>query len=752
MNEESIHRDEEFEEIEEVRQTPRAFDFVTLDGIFRITGCTLKRLVTFMVKELVDNALDKREVQNIFVGVTRLLNMVVVYVADDGAKLFTREMLDKVLDFMSAPSSKRAIKGFKRGVVGNALQCCFGMSYALWDDDARPSYTAEVVGEAYYRVGLRVNNAGVEPVIKEVERENMEKCLENLDSRINEIVQNSSRPLTLLVFKLPAHDFKSPFEVIEQIATLNPHVNIHYYEGDKSFTFGARKTGGAQPIMEGFGDVWWYTYAQFKELGAKFPNLTAQKFVMMFKRFRDLRYAKRILSLANVEAQKVLSELAEHELRRLFQKLREKKPISHRNLPVVGEESMRQKGATKYVVRYKTIFDGERAVPFAIEAASFPSSSDESKILEAINFTASLYRPFTKWVWMEKGEKITLYDVIKAEKKVKVLLHLVCPNITWLSPSKGEMAELELFGKTLLNIMKEICKDSFAKIKEYAIIARVKRVLEEYEDLNFSVRQIFYRLVVFYKYPNTRGAYNKLIKILRKAREDREIEAERIVDYSRPEYYNNPSTKTLEEYMKTNIKSLIEKFDLDRWINQKIYVEVWIEKEALSRVILPICKKFRVNLIVGKGYSSYTQVYKAATRFPLGKPAVILYFGDHDPPGLHIEEKLRERLIREIKEQGKEIGLEVRRVALNYRQVFEYGLPYSPIKKAGQKHKEYLKRFGNKIWELDALDPKILVNLLEEELKKLIDWDAWTQREKEIEEQKNKLLEKLKKTLPEYCV
>ncbi|MEM3550321.1 MAG: hypothetical protein QXV01_04440 [Candidatus Bathyarchaeia archaeon] len=737
--------------VEELRKTPRVFEFVTLDGILRLTGCKSKKLVTFMVKELIDNALDKKEVQNVFVGVIQSLGTVTVYVADDGIKLFTREMLDKVLDFTSAPSTKRGLKGIKRGVIGNALQCCFGISHALWDDEARPPYTAEVVGETYCRVGLRISNARVEPIIEEFKPDSVEKCLENLDNKIREIAQNSKKPMTLIVFRLPAHEFESPFGIVEQIAILNPNVNIHYREHGETFTFKARRLGGISYEMEGFGDVWWYTYAQFRDLASKFHALTAQRFLMMFKRFRDPRNAKSTLLLAEIQAKKVISELTEEELRRLFHTLKEKKPISPRNLPVVGEALMNEMGATKYVVRYKMKFDGERAVPFAIEAAAFPSLSGEGKIQEAINFTASLYRPFTKWVWNVKGERITLYDIVNASGK-RVLIHLVCPNITWLSPSKGEMAELDLFEKTLLNVVKNVCKDSLAKIKEHTIIARVKKILEEYRELSFSVRQIFYRLVALYRYSNTRGAYNKLIKILRKARENRLIEAERIVDYSRPEYYNNPSTKTLEEYMKTNMKLLIEEFDLDRWVNQKIYVEVWIEKEALSRVILPTCKKYRVNLIVGKGYSSYTQVYKATTRFPAGKPAIILYFGDHDPPGLHIEEKLRERLKEELKKQGKEIELEVRRIALNYRQVFEYALPPSPIKKAGQKHEEYLKSFGEKVWELDALDPKTLVNLLEEELKKLIDRDAWKKREKEIEEHKKKLAEKIKKSLPEYCI
>jgi hypothetical protein len=84
--------------------------------------------------------------------------------------------------------------------------------------------------------------------------------------------------------------------------------------------------------------------------------------------------------------------------------------------------------------------------------------------------------------------------------------------------------------------------------------------------------------------------------------------------------------------------------------------------------------------------------------------------------------------------------------------VTAYNLPHSPIKKAGQKHLEYLKRFGDKVWELDALDPLLLVKLLQDELRKLIDWDAWNKREKEIQELKKKLSRRIRNALAEYCI
>lgn len=729
-------------ELENIRQVPRILEFFTIDGLYRMVGCVKSEFVLFITKELIDNALDKKNVRKILAGIISDGKTLYVYVADDGGKRFNSEAIKKITAFEMAPSSKRGIRGVKRGVLGNALQCCLGISYALWQDYERPQTTVQIVGDGYWEIGFRVVNGRVEPFIKEG---NVEECTANLDPQILEDVQISNIDLkrsTLIVFKLPIHKFEGPLSIIYCMRVLNPGTSIYYRENENFYEYKAILPGTYTP-SEDLGDIWWYDFNDFKVLVQEFPNVPVGKFIRLFRRFKDIRYSKKVVNRLNLDPTVPLHALSENDLYMLFNCLRNLcKPISPRSLPTLGEEALRLLGATKYFVRRKIFREEGRVVPLSLEIAVFPWFPVKAKIIEAINFTVSIHRPFSQWAWEIENNRLETIESYLSKKGVNstILIHLVCPNIRWLDPSKGEMAEIKLVKDLLIPILKKISEVSGQPLwDEEKIISAVNDILLSYPDLDFSVRQIFYRLGAVYGYPLEKRAYKWLVKVLTKAREEGLIDADRICDFSRPEYYNNPPYQTLEDYLQVKLKLVVEEFDLDRWADQPYYVEVWIEKEALSRVILSVCIKYRVNLIVKRGYSSYTQVYRAGKRFPDGKPAIILYLGDHDPPGLHIEMKLRKRLTEMLIREGKNVHLEVRRIALTYEQILEYGLPPSPLKKVGQGRKEYKEKFGDRVWELDALDPLTLRNILEEEIKRLIDWEKWERREKEVEESRNRL-------------
>ena len=130
---------------EKIRIRARILDFFSIDGLERLTGCTYDKFVLFMVKELTDNALDKTDIQNIKISIERREDCLEVSVSDDGSPTFTRESLEKILKFEYAPSSKKGRKRISRGVLGNALQSCFGILYAIWNKK-RHEYSAEVLG------------------------------------------------------------------------------------------------------------------------------------------------------------------------------------------------------------------------------------------------------------------------------------------------------------------------------------------------------------------------------------------------------------------------------------------------------------------------------------------------------------------------------------------------------------------------------------------------------------------------------
>lgn len=232
--------EEAISELENVRQTPRVLDFFNIDGLYRLTGCVKEEFVKFAIKELVENSLDKRGVQNVLAGIIARGKMLYVYVADDGEKKLDLETLKKIVNFEAAPSSKRGIKGVKRGIIGNALQCCFGISYALWQDDERPTATVQIHGENCWEIGFLVNNGKeVETQIKAVDVEN---CMASLDPVIHKDMQNSMNPekATLIILKMPIHEFESPLKVVHHISILNPGVSIYYRENESFYEIKAK--------------------------------------------------------------------------------------------------------------------------------------------------------------------------------------------------------------------------------------------------------------------------------------------------------------------------------------------------------------------------------------------------------------------------------------------------------------------------------------------------------------------------------
>lgn len=52
----------------------------------------------------------------------------------------------------------------------------------------------------------------------------------------------------------------------------------------------------------------------------------------------------------------------------------------------------------------------------------------------------------------------------------------------------------------------------------------------------------------------------------------------------------------------------------DIWANQPSYLEVWLEKDALSGIFEDITSEYGVTLMVGRGYNSWSALKDAAER------------------------------------------------------------------------------------------------------------------------------------------
>jgi len=74
------------------------------------------------------------------------------------------------------------------------------------------------------------------------------------------------------------------------------------------------------------------------------------------------------------------------------------------------------------------------------------------------------------------------------------------------------------------------------------------------------------------------------------------------------------------------------------------------------------------------------------------------------------------------------VELQIKRIALNFDQVQEYKLPENYVKIKDTRAKDYIERYGKKCYEVDALRPDILDQLIRQETEALIDMNIFRSR------------------------
>jgi len=276
------------------------------------------------------------------------------------------------------------------------------------------------------------------------------------------------------------------------------------------------------------------------------------------------------------------------------------------------------------------------------------------------------------------------------------------------------------------------------------VVRYVNEILSQYAII-LTLRQIFYRLVANYGYPNTNSMYNQLSKQLVKARERGDVDESRMEDRSREFLggdYGFDDSSDFVSYQIRRFLSSPRRYTRIMWTSQPEFILVWIEKDALSRVVSSIADKYKVITAPSRGYASYTYIKEAVAKFPEDKQITVLHFADHDPSGLDMTRDLEQRLHRYSELEGLDLNISVQRIALTHQQVQEYNLTPNPTKTADPRATGYTEQFGNQCWELDAIEPNELQRLVSESIKSRIDADIWnqtleqqTQERQELEEQ-----------------
>jgi hypothetical protein len=236
----------------------------------------------------------------------------------------------------------------------------------------------------------------------------------------------------------------------------------------------------------------------------------------------------------------------------------------------------------------------------------------------------------------------------------------------------------------------------------------IYQVVEENQPM--TVRQVFYQLVSGGIIPKTEASYkNIVVRLLGIMRRQGELPFSWIADNTR--WMRKPNTfSSLEQAL----DSTIETYRRALWDQQDSYVEIWLEKDALAGVLYDVTAEWDVPLMVTRGYPSLSYLHTAAEALQEeDRPCFIYYFGDHDPSGVHIPQKIE----ADLRTFAPEAELHFERVAVTLEQIEQWNLATRPTKKTDARAKSF---FGESV-EVDAIPPALLRDLCRHSIEQHID-------------------------------
>ncbi|EAC4303108.1 hypothetical protein [Listeria innocua] len=281
---------------------------------------------------------------------------------------------------------------------------------------------------------------------------------------------------------------------------------------------------------------------------------------------------------------------------------------------------------------------------------------------------------------------------------------------------------------------KIVYKEMRFRADSLALIEKVNQIIKEYhrQGYELTLRQVYYQLVANGIIENKERSYKNLGSLISNARLAGLIDWNAIVDRTR--FLRGFNYETSPE---DAIERLSQRYGTDPWAGQKNHVEVWVEKDALVDIVGQASNKLNVDYFSCRGYVSQSAMFRSARRLAdwqlAGKDITILHLGDHDPSGIDMSRDIEERLAT------FEIFPDVKRIALNMDQVDEYTPVPNPTKLSDSRAADYISQFGYESWELDALQPRVIDDLISEHINPLIDWGLMESVKEECEEERRQL-------------
>lgn len=224
-------------------------------------------------------------------------------------------------------------------------------------------------------------------------------------------------------------------------------------------------------------------------------------------------------------------------------------------------------------------------------------------------------------------------------------------------------------------------------------------------------------------YRNDTASYNALTELLTRARLAGTIPMEAISDETRPvcvfDVFAEPGP-----FMRGEINHFLKGYWRDLQQSQPCHIEIVGEKNTIGGLIKPVAEKYCIPMTTGRGYCSLRPRYDMQQRFQKSgkEKLIVLFLTDFDPDG----EEIAHSFVRSMRDDFNVDRVEGVKVALTGAQVRELNLPPMMQAKVGSaNYRKFTSKHGHDVFELEAIPPEKLQELLEDAIDRVIDKRAF---------------------------
>ncbi len=250
-----------------------------------------------------------------------------------------------------------------------------------------------------------------------------------------------------------------------------------------------------------------------------------------------------------------------------------------------------------------------------------------------------------------------------------------------------------------------------------------------------SVRQIFYLVLNVNPpplvhagkpesvYRNNLKCYKAVDELTVRARLTGEIPFDAIHDTTRPVVVWNVFRQPAP-FIRSELNGFLKAYYRDLMQSQPNHVEIIGEKNTIEGVIKPVAGDYTIPYTIGRGYSSLPPRHDMAVRFRRSgkEKLVLLVLSDFDPEGEDIGRAFAQSM-RDDFGIGSIVPI---KVALTVDQVDQLNLaPNLTAKKTSSRRKGFVERYGENVFELEAVPPATLQQYLRDAINSVIHQDAY---------------------------